>query len=134
MADRSDDRTSVYRAAVGLLALGVALHYGWALVPAEHAAQVWNACGAVVRAALLAWVVCRIAHPLVLAVAAWWLAEEVMVAGCSVAYIVRPWTVLAGQAQCSSLFGLDIGTMGALAIMGLIGCIAVMSSRWHIDE
>ena len=117
MADRSHNLAAVYGTAVGLLALGVTLHYGWALVPPEHAAQVWNICGAVARAALLIAVVRRIAHPVVWTVATWWLAEEAMVAGCSAWFIVRPWPVVPGQAQCSSLLGLDIGTLGALVIM-----------------
>jgi hypothetical protein len=68
MANRNHDRTTVYGTAIGLLALGAALHYGWALVPPEHAAQVWNACGAVARAALIVFVVARLMHPLVRAV------------------------------------------------------------------
>lgn len=126
MASRSDDRGAVYGAAVGLLALGVALHYGWAMVPPEHAAQVWNACGAVARIALLFAVVYRLWHPLVVAVVAWWAAEELMVAGCSVLYVFKPWVVPQGQAQCSSLFQLDIGTLTAVAIM----LLAVAATAW----
>ena len=133
MAHRSHDRTAVYGAAVGLLALGAGLHYGWAIVPAEHAAQVWNICGAVARAALLIAVVHRVMHPLVLTVAAWWLAEEMLVAGCSALYIARPWSVPAGQAQCSSLFGLDLGTLGAMAVMFIVVYATATVYRWQ-DE
>jgi hypothetical protein len=133
MAHRDHDRNTVYGAAVGLLALGVTLHYGWALVPPEHAAQIWNAVGAVARAALLLWVAFHIRHPAVTAVTVWWLIEEALVAGCSAAYIIKPWPVPVGQAQCSSLFHLDLGTLGAVVIMILVGCIAVMSYRWQ-DE
>jgi hypothetical protein len=131
MAHRNDDRAAVYGAAVGMLALGAALHYGWALSPPEHAAQVWNICGAVARAALLIAVIARIKHPLTVAVAAWWLAEEAMVAGCSSLYIARPWPVPPGQAQCSSLLGLDIGIFGGLAIMAILAGATVMVYRWQ---
>jgi hypothetical protein len=134
MADRDDNRITVYGTAVGLLSLGVVLHYGWALVPPEHAAQVWNACSAVARAALLVGIVIRLMHPLVWAVATWWLAEEALVAGCSILYIARPWVVPKGQAQCSSLIGMDMGILGALSIIVLIGCATALAYRWRIDE
>ena len=129
MADRSHNVAAVYGTAVGLLALGTALHYGWALVPAQHAAQVWNICGAVARAALLIAVVVQIKHPLVWSVGIWWLAEETMVAGCSALFIVHPWHVPAGQAQCSSLFAFDFGIPGALTIMTLVLCATGMVYR-----
>jgi hypothetical protein len=131
MADRSHDRDAVYGASVGLLALGVALHYGWAMGPEAHAAQVWNLCGAVARAALLLSVTFTVRHPLVWSVAAWWLAEEAMVAGCSALYIARPWVVPPGQAQCSSLLGADLGVFGGLAAMVVLCAIAVISYRWQ---
>ena len=131
MADRSHDIATVYGTAVGLLALGAGLHYGWALVPVEHAAQVWNICGAVARAALLIAVVYRVMHPLVMTVAAWWLAEEMLVAGCSALYIARPWVVPPGQAQCSSLIGLDLGTLSAMAIMLIVVYATATVYRWQ---
>ena len=133
MADRSHDISAVYGTAVGLLALGAGLHYGWTLVPTEHAAQVWNICGAVARAALLIAVVYRLTHPLVLTVATWWIAEEMLVAGCSALYIVRPWVVPRGQAQCSSLLGLDLGSLGAMTIMLIVIYATRMVYRWQ-DE
>ena len=104
---------------IGLLALLVALHYGYALFDPGDRANAWNAAGAVVRAALLIALAWRWRGP-VLAVVAWWLAEEAMVAGCSVAYIIKPWTVAAGQDQCSALLHFDIAKIGAAVIVVLL--------------
>ena len=105
---------------LALIALGVLVHYGWAWVPAEHQAQAWNALGAFAR--LLgwigaAWLIRGTAAPLV---AVWLACEELMVFGCSVAYIVSPWEVLPGQAQCSALLQFDLGRLGLLAAVFLL--------------
>lgn len=134
MADRDHKRVAVYGTAVGLLALGYALHYGWAMVPGEHAAQVWNICGAVARAALLIPWGFILQHPAVWMVVSWWLAEEALVAGCSGLYIARPWPVIPGQAQCSSLLNLDLGIFGSLAVICFVASATVMFNRWRSDS
>lgn len=116
MADHAHAHAAAHGAAVALLLAGAALHYGWALVPEQHQAQAWNAAGAVVRAGLLVAVVWHLRSRWVLALAAWWLAEEALVAGCSLAYIASPWKVLPGQAQCSALLQHDIGVYGLAAV------------------
>lgn len=105
--------------AAALLALGVCHHYLWAAIPAEHAAQWWNASGAITRAVLLLALVWHVRNRWALLVAAWWLAEEALVAGCSAAYMLAPWPVLPGEAQCSALLQFDIGRVG-LACIALI--------------
>ena len=104
---------------LALLALGVACHYSWALVPVEHAAQWWNMSGALTRSALVLALLWHVRDRWALLVGAWWLAEEAMVAGCSIAYMVSPWVVPAGEAQCSALLQFDIGRLG-LACVALI--------------
>ena len=106
-----------------LLLMGAALHYGWGLFPAEHQADMWNASGAIVRAILLLIVVWHIRSRAVLLIAAWFLAEEAMVAVCSLAYIAQPWQVLPGQAQCSALLSYDLGKLGLAAITLLLLCL-----------
>ena len=108
--------------AIGLLALLVALHYGYTMFEPADRANAWNAAGAVARAALLIALAWRWRGP-VLAVVAWWLAEEAMVAGCSVAYIIKPWAVAAGQDQCSALLHFDVAKVGAAVILGLLAYI-----------
>lgn len=112
MANLSHDAHDVHRFAVILLAAGVALHYGWQLVPAEHQPQVWNAAGAVVRLTLILALAGAITDRLLLAVVLWWTGEETQVAACSVAYIIQPWNVEPGKAQCSALLGTDLGAYG----------------------
>lgn len=122
MANHSHHRNAVYGFA--LIGLGVLVHYAWAWAPPDHQAQVWNACGAAGR--LLGWCAAglligsRVGWLVVL----WLACEECLVIGCSVAYIVSPWTVPAGQAQCSSLLQFDLGRAGILVAV-LILCLAV---------
>ena len=98
-----------------LLALGVALFYGWAAFPPEHQAQAWNASGSLARAVLLLALVWHVRDRFTLLVAAWWLAEESMVIGCSVAYMLAPWVVAPGESQCSALLQFDLGKLGIAA-------------------
>lgn len=104
-----------------LLALGAALHYGWALAPPEDQAQAWNILGAVARLCMLAALLWH-ARGLALAVGAWWAAEELLVIGCSGLWIWRPWVVQPGQAQCSSLLHFDLGKVGVsvIALLALV--------------
>lgn len=125
MADSSNRRHAVY--GLALIGLAVVVHYGWAFVPAEHQAQAWNAFGAFGRLCLLVAVVWRFRSLIVLLAALWWAAEELMVMGCSVAYIVSPWEVLPGEAQCSALLQFDLGRIGALALAVLL----VASVRYY---
>lgn len=57
---------------------------------------------------------------LLLWIAAWWACEELMVMGCSVAYIVSPWQIDPDQAQCSALLQFDIGRIGVLVVCLLL--------------
>lgn len=122
MACRGHDDDAVHCAAVNaaaLLALGVGNHYLWAAFPPDLQAQAWNVSGALTRAALLLALVWHVRDRWALLVAAWFLAEETMVAGCSIAYMVAPWQVLPGEAQCSALLQFDLGRLG-LAAVGLL--------------
>lgn len=120
MADHRHDAHPVHHPALILLSAGFALHYGWALVPPEHQAQAWNAAGAVVRLSLLLAFVGAITDRLLLAVVLWWTGEETQVAACSVAYILQPWPISPGQAQCSALMGTDLGAYGMAVVCALL--------------
>lgn len=126
MADRNNRKHAVYCAA--LIALGVLVHYGWSWAPVEHQSQVWNALGAFARACLLVVVAWKLKSRLAAFVAAWWLCEELMVAGCSVAFIFSPWVVEQGHAQCSALLQFDIGRIGVFTVAVLMA-IAVKACR-----
>jgi len=131
VAHRGHDAHTVYGDTVTLflLALGVSLHYGWALVPVEHQAQAWNILGAAVRVSLLVALLLRIRSKFAYLVAAWWIAEELLVIGCSALYILAPWEIPPGQAQCYAIFHYDLGKAGALVITVLLALIAVRSDR-----
>jgi hypothetical protein len=126
MADSRQDRDPIHRALTPevLLAVGALLFYGWEFVPDKHQALAWNAAGSIVRLWLL-WTVMVIvrARGMLLVVAAWWTAEELMVAGCSLARIWWAWTVAPGQAQCSALLSLDVGALTILVVAALVGAI-----------
>ena len=119
MAHRCNHRHAVY--GLALIGLGVLVHYGWTWFPPEHQAQAWNALGAFARligVCLAAWFIRSTVARLA---AFWWSCEELLVIGCSTLYMIRPWDVPAGQAQCSALLQLDLGRFGILlAIFGLL--------------
>ena len=114
MADSHRRGHAVY--GLALIALGVLVHYAWAWFPPEHQAQAWNALGAFAR--LLGWIVgaAWLIRATVARLVAFWLCcEELLVIGCSSLYIVSPWTVPEGQAQCSALLQFDLGRIGICA-------------------
>ena len=121
MANRINPSNAVYGAAVAVLAACAVRHYGYTLAPEADRANWWNAIGALMMMAAPAYAAWRWPGRLVWAAAAWWVVEEAMVVGCSLAYIVRPWTVAAGQDQCSALLGFDLGKLGAV----IMACILV---------
>jgi hypothetical protein len=114
MANRRDYELAVYG-----LAVGVALHYGWTWFAPEIQALVWNAAGAAARIALLVGITWRAGWP-ARGVAAWWIAEELLVAGCSVAFIFDPWVIPDGQAMCQPLIGVDLGKISLAVAAGLL--------------
>lgn len=128
MAHRSNNRHAVY--GLALIALGILVHYGWAWFPAEHQAQAWNALGAFAR--LLAWLGAAlwVRHAVAYLAAFWLVCEELMVIGCSVAYVVSPWEIPAGQAQCSALLQFDLGRIGICAAVFVL-FLAVKAVRLH---
>lgn len=110
--------TREHSAALGLVAAVLVVFYSWALVPPTVAGQWWNICGALARIGLLVALLWH-SRGWVLLAGAWWVAEDVMVAGCSAAFMVRPWPVAPGEAQCSALLGYDLGSLGVVMGAGL---------------
>jgi hypothetical protein len=110
-----------------LLLVGVLRHYGWELVRPEWQAEVWNISGAVVITGML-WAISYRWRATVL-IAIWWTFEELQVAICSAWWIADPWIVPEGEAQCSSLIGFDLGSVGILCAAIVLACLAVRSDR-----
>lgn len=122
-------------ALLGLALIGLTLlvHYAWAWFPAEAQARIWNACGAMGRLVLLLALVWRVRSRLVIWCALWWACEELLTIGCSLAFLYVPWVIPAGEAQCSSLLQLDLGTLGRFAAAVLL-VQAVKSYRSAIHD
>lgn len=98
--------------ALALLLVGGAAGLGYHHVRPDIAGDVWNASQAALNLLTLAMV--AIAYPgwprAVCALLASW---QALAAGCSVAWIVKPWPVQPGQAQCSAALDLPITAVGA---------------------
>lgn len=112
--------------AVVLLLAGVVRHHAWELV--GPAALVWNVCGAAVIALLILLLLKREPKQLPLdlvAVAGWFLYEEMLVAACSAWRIFDWWPVAAGEEQCSARIGIKLGSLSLV----LIGLLIVMVAR-----
>lgn len=120
MAHNSNNQHAVYGIAVALIGLCLFVHYAWMLAPPADQARLWNACGAIGRLALLCSTVWHVRSKLVLWIALWWACEELMVAGCSIAYIVKPWVIAEGEAQCSSLLQFDLDKLGVFIVLLLL--------------
>lgn len=110
-------RTDV--AAVLLVALFVR-HYAYDLWPPELRGLASKALGALALLSLV-WLVVSLVprSTAVTLVALWWSVEEVQVALCSFAYMVRPWPVPVGHSICSARLDLDLGAVGIVVIFWL---------------
>jgi len=101
-----------------LLLLGVLRHYLWHQLPNEIQALAWNISGAVVITIFL-WAIAYQWYETQL-IALWWTFEEFQVIACSLARILRPKPVGAGEAQCTALLGFDLSSIGLLAISAIL--------------
>ena len=113
-----------------LLLLGVLRHYSWELFAPEIQAQVWNAVGSMVIVIFLLATVSRAT----LLVVIWWIAEEAQTILCSIGWILSPWEVKKGEAQCSALLGFDLSSAGLLAVSMILVCQAVRACRVQKKE
>lgn len=112
-ANRSD-------VAVVLLLVMGARHYLYDAWPPELRGLASKALGALALLSMV-WLVVSLAPrstPVTL-VALWWSIEEVQVALCSFAYMVRPWPVPVGHSICSARLDLDLGAVGIVVIFWL---------------
>ena len=113
-------RRSRSEVAVVLLLVMAARHYLYDLWPPELRGLASKALGALALLSLV-WVVVALAprSTTVTAVALWWSVEEVQVALCSFAYMLRPWVVPTGQSICSARLDLDLGAIGIVVVFWL---------------
>lgn len=106
--------------AVAMLLVMAARHYLYDLWPPELRGLASKALGALSLLTLV-WLVHSLAprSSVLTAIALWWSVEEVQVALCSFAYMVKPWPVPVGQSICSARLDLDLGAIGIVVIFWL---------------
>lgn len=112
------------RSAALLLSAGLLAAYAWQLgdfTPAVRG-QVWNVSGAGLRLVLLGFVAVAYPSRSMRAVCALLATFDVMVAGCGVAFLWRPWPIVPGQ-SCAAQLHLPLGVLGALAGLALMVAI-----------
>lgn len=127
--------------ALALLALFALRHYGYEAFPERMAARAWNVHGALVMLCLVGWgcvsAVTLLRGPwltLALCIGAWWAAEEAMVIGCNVWWIMRPWGLLAGQSACYPLLQFDLGKVGAVVAAGALWRLLHLARKVNTEE
>lgn len=113
-------RRSRSEVACALLLVLAVRHYGYDLWPPELRGLASKALGALSLLTMV-WLVVALApraHAIT-AIALWWSVEEVQVALCSFAYMVRPWPVSVGQSICSARLDFDLGAIGIVVLFWL---------------
>lgn len=100
-------------AALALLGVGTAAQFAYHFAPPQLAADVWNASLGAFLLVLLLLVANAYRSRLVLPACGLLGAWALLQAGCSLAYMVAPWVVLPGQAQCSARLDMPLTIIGA---------------------
>lgn len=117
------DKTAVHRpgaVALALLVLSAVAHYGYKLAPLWAQPDAQNIGTAVAFIALTLWLAWRVPGWPVIGACAAWVAEELLRAGCSIAYIYRGAPATEPGDQCTGLIGLDLNRLGVFVIAILL--------------
>lgn len=101
--------------AAALLLVGVAAQFAWHYAPEGVQARVWGASQAGLLLVVLAALAGTIQHKALRLVCALLGTWQGMTAACSIAWIVRPWPIKPGQAQCSAALDLPLCMLSAWA-------------------
>lgn len=112
--------------ALALLIVGNSAQFLWRAAPAELQGDAWNALQALFNLSLLGLIAliyqrARAVVEVCALLASW----QLMTAGCSLAFMVHPWTVQEGAGQCSAALNLPLG-----AISGLVAIVLA----WRLYE
>jgi len=117
-----------------VLAAVLARHYGWGLVPPELAGVASKMLGAMASLVFLALIASAWRSRIVWSACAYGAWEYGQTALCSVAYMVKPWPVEAGEPMCSAWVGFDVGFFGLLIAAGVIYRLALSELIVTKDE
>lgn len=107
-----------------LLAL-VTRHYLWPLMPDSMQTSVWTIASALVFVVgifaftVFVVAVCDVPIGATLLVSAWWIVEELFVAGCEIAYLLRPLMPI-GDERCTAQLGWKFSAFGLFMVALLI--------------
>lgn len=101
--------------ALCLLLAGLIHNNAWKWAPVEHKAMVWNISGALLPALLLVVIALAWGHWAVTLVCLLLIGFALQVAGCSIAFMVRPWPVNPEDELCSAGIHAPLGLVGLWA-------------------
>ena len=123
VSDPSHDEVAIHGAgpiALALLALSALAHYGYKLAPMWAQPDAQNVCTAACFIALCLWVAWRVPGWPVIGACAAWVAEELLRAGCSLAYIYRGSPATEPGDQCTRQIRLDLNYLGVFVLALLL--------------
>lgn len=103
-----------------LLLIMAARHYGYQHAPLAMQGDLFAIAGSVALLLALLWL--RPWWP----IAAWAGGEELLVAGCSVWWLIEPWSMDGQTEQCSARIGFKLGSIGLV-------CLAFVTFRYHLS-
>ena len=105
-------------------------HYGYKLAPLWAQPDAQNIGTAFAFIVLCLWVAWRVPGWPVIGACAAWVAEELLRAGCSIAYIVRAAPATEPGDQCTGLIRLDLNYLGVF-ILAFLLVSTVRIDRWR---
>ena len=106
-----------WRVAIVVLVAAWVAHWAYHFAPVGMEGHAWNVGQAIGRVLLLFVIVSAWRTALVHVPAAYMLAEEVQVIGCTIGFVIKPWDVLPGQSKCSEAIGYPLVFTAAVAIV-----------------
>lgn len=109
--------------ALALLMAGLLVGYGWQIAPTEHVGAVWAVTQSLWQVGLLALLAALYRSWAVVAVCALLSCFALMVAGCELAYKLRPWPISPGDELCSAGLNYPLGLLGAVIALALVVAI-----------
>lgn len=129
-----DPKNRLDAAAVFILAVGVARHYGYTLAQPEDMGIVSKALGGAAMLAVVPFIWKAYPSRLMGLVLAWWTFEALQIVLCSTAYWIKPWEVQTGQSICSAAIGTDLGALGIMAAAVILWRIVRVSNTQGTEK
>lgn len=117
VSDQRNGRSPLHGStALALLVMSAVAHYGYKLAPLWAQPDAQNVGTAVTFIAFTLWVAWRSPGWPVIGACAAWVAEELLRAGCSIAYLYRGSPATEPGDQCTGLIRLDLNYAGVFVL------------------